>query len=899
MNSQLPQLIVHSLRCEYAVNPLGIDVRAPRFSWALTDERRGQMQTAYQVQVASSHDALLSKAADLWDSGKVLSAEQVAIAYMGAALHSGQRACWRVRAWDCDGQPSAWSEAAWFEMALLDEADWVSLWYGYPAGDNGKALYFRSALQIDKPLVAARAYVAGLGLYEFYVNGVKADDRVLDPAQTDYAQRVLYSTYDITDLLQPGANVVGAIVGHGWHGAPKLRAQLHLRFADGTTRICAMTRTGMSEADWQVSTGPILANSIYDGETYDARRERPHWCEVRIGNDDVIQEPNLWHVGVPVDAPRGRMQTQPLEPMRVIESLTPVSVTEPLPGQFVFDMGQNMVGWVRLRVQGERGQAVTLRFAENLADDGPIDQGNLRSAVCTDTYILKGAGIEEWEPRFTYHGFRYVQVAGYPGRPTLDAIVGRVVHSDAAPHGHFACSNDLLNRLQRAVLWTESGNLHGLPTDCPQRDERMGWLNDMTVRAEEANYNFDLNRLHTKWIADIHDGQDTLNGAIPDTAPYRMGARPADPVTMCYLLVPWLLYQYYGNTQAMSEHYDGLKAWIDYLTSRSREGLVEYSYYGDWSPPVAEAVPTSLGAGAVSKGTPGALISTGYYYYGSKLLSQIAAVLGRREDAYAYGAQADRIRRAYNVAFWDESRGVYGSGNQACCAFTLYMGLAPEERHAQVLATLVADVEAHEYHLTTGNLCSKYLLEVLSACGRHDVAYRLITQTTYPSWGYMLACGATTIWERWEHTKETGMHSKNHPMMATFSAWFYRYLAGIQLLPGSVAFAPFVIRPYLVNGLDFVEAHVDTLRGRVASSWRRTSTGLTLQVSVPVNTQARVSIPVRGHAAEVVIRESGRVLWQQGGVAELAAGISAATDDGEWVTFDVGSGEYQFEVTQG
>ena len=464
-----------------------------------------------------------------------------------------------------------------------------------------------------------------------------------------------------------------------------------------------------------------------------------------------------------------------------------------------------------------------------------------------------------------------------------------------AQTGRFECSNDLLNRLQRAVLWTESGNLHGLPTDCPQRDERMGWLNDMTVRTEEAHYNFGVNRLHAKWIADIHDAQDLRNGAIPDTAPYRMGARPADPVTMCYLLVPWLLYAHHGNAQAMAEHYDGLKAWVDYLTTRAAGDIVEYSYYGDWSPPVGEAVHDSLGASPVSKGTPGALMSTGYYFHGASLLARIAQVLGNDGDARTYRALAERIRAAYNRRFWDAGRQVYGSGNQACSCFSLYMGLVPEERRTTVLEALVRDVEAHEYHLTTGNLCSKYLLEVLSAMGRHDVAYRLATQTTYPSWGYMLACGATTIWERWEHTKETSMHSKNHPMMATFSAWFYRFLAGIQLEPDAAGFDRFRIRPHLVDDLQYVDAAVDTVRGRVASAWRREGDGLRLQVAVPVNATARVSVP-KPRPARFAIFEGGQVVWRDGEPVARAPGIAGAQDDGDWVTFTVGSGDYEFRT---
>ncbi|HEY3342899.1 MAG TPA: family 78 glycoside hydrolase catalytic domain, partial [Anaerolineae bacterium] len=530
--TQVSPMYVTDPRCEFMLNPLGIDEREPHFSWALQDERRGQQSTGYRVLVASSIEMLAADKGDKWDSGIIQSNAQLNVRYGGAILTSGERCYWKVRVWDDDDLPSAWIEPAWFEMGLLEQSDWKSAWYGYPAGYTGQALYFRAFVELQKPVKRVRAYVAGLGLYEFYVNGHKANDHVLEPAQTNYGKRILYTTIDITPYMHQGRNGVGAIIGHGWYGTPRLRAQIHIEYEDGDKQTCSMTRNGIDNwGDWTVGPSPITCDSIFDGETYDARLERPGWCVPEDGESPF--DPRQYWLAVPMDGPSGRMVAQTMEPIRVVSHVDPISVNEVRPGVFVFDMGQNMVGWVHLRVKGERGTAVQVRFSENLSDEGDIDQGNLRSAKCTDTYILKGEGVEEWEPRFTYHGFRYVQMAGFPGIPGLDAIRGCVVHSDVAQHGHFECGNELINRLQHAVLWTESGNLHGIPTDCPQRDERMGWLNDMTVRAEEANYNFDVNRLHSKWIADIHDEQDPQNGAIPDTAPYRFGSRPADPVTMC------------------------------------------------------------------------------------------------------------------------------------------------------------------------------------------------------------------------------------------------------------------------------------------------------------------------------------------------------------------------------
>jgi alpha-L-rhamnosidase len=894
--TNLSTMRVTDLKCEYATNPLGIDVAQPRFSWALRvqDERRGQRQIAYQVRVASSPQMLADGLADKWDSGRVQTTKQLSIVYTGQALASGERCWWSVRTWDCDGQPTAWSEPAWFEMGLLNESDWTALWLGYPAGWTGKALYFRTFFDLAKPVKRARAYVCGLGLYEFYVNGVKATDHVLEPAQSNYARRVYYTAIDVGPLLREGRNAVGAIAGHGWYGCPKLRAQIHIDFEDGT-QLVVQTRPFVGVPGWQVAAGPILSDSIYDGEVYDARLERPGWCDPAAAQREPEDRTRQWWWPFPVDGPSGRMMAQLLEPMRVVRQLEPVAVREVKLGAFVFDMGQNMVGWARLRVQGERGTTVTLKFAENANEDGTVDQGNLRGALCTDTYILKGEGVEEWEPRFTYHGFRYVQVEGYPGTPGLDAIRGCVVRSDVAQTGEFACDVDLINRIHRAVQWTEGGNLHGLPTDCPQRDERMGWLNDMTVRAEEAIHNFGLNRLYAKWIADIHDDQDA-DGAIPDTAPFRWGSRPADPVTMCYLLVPWLLYQHYGNTRVMAEHYDGLKAWVDYLGTRATNCIVGYSYYGDWSPPIAEAVWDANGPTPVSKHTPGPLVSTAYYHLGASLIARMAGVLGNAEDAGRYGALADRIRAAYNAAFWDEAKQVYASGNQACCALSLYMGLVPEERQARVLETLVRDVEAHNCHPTTGNLCSKYILEVLSSMGRHDLAYRLVTQTTYPSWGFMLANGATTIWERWENSKDTTMHSKNHPMMATLGAWFYRWVAGIQVEADGAGFDRCLIRPNMAEGMRHARGSLDTVHGRVESAWSRGAGAVTLRVQVPVNTSAWVFVP-KPAAGSLALSEGGRMIWCDGARVGQVDGIGMVRDAGEWMSVEVASGVYEF-VTQ-
>lgn len=878
-------LTTSQLRCEYALNPLGIDAVHPRLSWLLTADRRNQEQQAYQILAASTAEHLAGSRPDLWDSGIVLSADSL-VEYAGPPLVSGQRVYWQVRAWDRDGQAGPFSEPAWFEMGLLQPADWHADWIGFPGAWPGKAIYFRRDFQLEKPVQRARVYMVGLGWSELSVNGLKVNDRVLDPPQSNYSKRVLYSTDAIEDFLQAGQNTIGVVCGSGWYGAIRLLLQLNLTYTDGSTETI-VTETCYPQP-WLVSTGPIQENSIYDGELYDACLEYPGW-------DRPDHAPQNRLVAACVDGPAGMQVAAALEPIRVVETLPPQAITQPQPGVYVIDLGQNIAGWARLRVRGERGTRISLRFAEMLYPDGTINQENLRNARAEDIYILKGDGQETWEPRFTYHGFRYIQVSGYPGEFTADSVVGRVVRSAVESTGRFECSSLLLNRIQHMVHWTEAGNLHSLPTDCPQRDERMGWLNDMAARSEEAIYNFELARLLSKWVADIHDEQDPATGAITDTAPFRWGRRPADPVSVCYLLIPWLLYTHYGDTHTMDGHYEGMKAWVDFLTSCSQDQIIPYSYYGDWAPPIAFGVQGSQGSSAVSKDTPGTLVSTACYAYSAGLLARIAAVIGNQADAQHYQELAERIKQRFHACFYDESCGGYGSNNQSCNAIAVYMGLAPAEYQARLAVNLAENVlEQYDGHLTTGNICTKYLLEALTTLGRADVAYRIAAQETYPSWGYMLANGATTLWERWENATGSGMNSHNHPMMGSVSAWFFRAVAGIQADAEGPGFARFDIRPAITAELAYAQASLNTIRGLIESAWRIDQAGLHLHVRVPVGSRARIYLP---HTAASELREGNSLLAGPNGLVGLPADGLEIWLDGEQLVISLGSGEYDFQST--
>jgi alpha-L-rhamnosidase len=879
-------LTLSDLRCEYAVNPLGLDAARPRFSWILNAGagERGQRQAACQVVVASAPE-LLDTAPDVWDSGKLESAANL-VEYDGDPLSSGQRCWWQARAWDASGQPGPYSAPAWFEMGLLAPADWRAEWIGFPGAWPGQALFFRHDFQLERPVRRARVYWVGLGWAELHVNGQRIGDRVLDPPQTDYSKRVLYSTDAVEEFLRPGNNTLGVICGNGWYGTTRLLLQMNLEYSDGSSGV-VYSAAYCPSGRWRVTgAGPIRENSVYDGELYDARLEHPGW------DTPEVALPPDWPTAAGADGPGGKRMAAALEPIRVVETRRAQSITQPKPGVYVFDVGQNIAGWARLRVRGAAGERVSLKFAETLYPDGTINPENLRRARAQDGYILKGEGVETWEPRFTYHGFRYIQVEGYPGVPDAEAVEARVVRSAVEPSGRFECSSDLLNRIYRLVWQTEAANLHSLPTDCPQRDERMGWLNDMAARTEGALYNFNLARFLAKWITDVADEQDPASGAITDTAPFRWGRRPADPVSVAYLLIPWLLYVHYNDRHTLAERYDGMAAWVKYLGSRAPDGIVDYSYYGDWAPPVNLGLAGSLGSSAVSRDTPGSLVSTACYAYSASLLSRIAGVLGKTDDQAAYRALAEEVTARYNARHWNEESGGYGSNNQACNAISLYMDLVPAERRARVQANLVENVlERSDGHLTTGNICTKYLLEALTAGGRADVAYLIAGQETYPSWGFMLANGATTLWERWELATGSGMNSHDHPMMGSVAAWLYRAVAGIQADAAGPGFERFEIRPNFGGGLSYAHAALDTVRGTIECAWQVSAAGWSLDLRVPVGSQARVFVPL---APGGLLQEGESLLWQAGQpAAQLPAGLALRREAAHLVC-QVGSGAYHF-----
>ncbi len=847
------------LRCEYLVDPLGIDTPLPRFSWVLEHSERGQGQSAYEIIVSSKQDA---EAGDCWASGRVDSSDSTQVVYAGRALSSGSPYFWKVRYWDRSGRSSSFSQLARFDTGLLARGDWKGIWIG---GKN----QLRKEFELPKRVVRARAYVCGLGYYELRLNGRKVGRNVLDPAWTTYDKRVLYVTYDVTRFLRPGKNAVAVMLGQGWFKSTTLLLQMNFELEGGEKTAV------VSDDSWKGNDGPVIKDSIYDGETYDARLETPGWD--RPGFDD-----DNWVAAGRVAGPKGILSSQMMAPIQLVDTIVPLTVSNPKPGVYVYDMGQNFSGWVRLRVQGPRSTAVKLRFAELVYEDGTINQENLRGARAEDVYILKGEEEEVWEPRFTYHGFRYVELTGYPGVPTISAIRGRVVHSAVEPVGSFSCSKPVLNSLQRIIVWGQKTNLHSIPTDCCQRDERMGWMGDAQGTAEEAIYNFDMAAFYTNFLRDIRDVQDE-KGTITDTVPHIWGSRPADPAWgTAYPLIAWYVYQYYGDRRILEDHYEGIKTYVEFLRTRAENGLVKFSHYGDWV--------------AVEK-PPGSIVSSFYYYYDVLILAEMAAVLGKEKEAKTYTDLAAEIKTAFHNEFFDPNTGSYANGTQTANTLPLFLDMVPKSVRGAVWGNLFNDiVYKHDSHLTTGIIGTKYIMELLTNSGTSDLAYDIATKTTYPSWGYMIESGATTLWELWQLRQGPSMNSHNHPMFGSVGSWLYKALAGINLAEGSVGFEKIRIAPQMVRDLRHAAGSTRTVRGEVSSSWSREGRGVRLEVRIPVGSEAEVVIP-KFNIENVIIRESGRVIYDTRGFQAGTPGVRSVEAAPAGFLIKVGSGGYVFDLS--
>ena len=902
------KLQIGQLRAEHLSNPLGIDIARPRLSWVLDSSARGQRQTAYQIVVASSPELLAAGQGDLWDSGQVASDQSIDVAYAGAALQAGQRAWWQVRAWDNDSQPSAYSAPAFWELGLLTRDAWRGQWIGARlaggAYTTSPAPFLRARFTIDRPVARARLYATALGVYEPHLNGRVVGDDVFAPGWTDYDIRVQYQAYDVTDLLRLGENVLGAILGDGWYAGyvgwlerqrygdrPKFLAQLAITFADGSTQTIA------TDASWKTSFGPILESDMIMGESYDARRELPGWDAP--GYDDARWLPveRFADSGMALTAMRGPTVKRILELAPIAD---PAELKDGPNSKWIFDLGQNMVGRLRLKVSGPAGSTITLRHAEVLNPDGTLYITNLRTARQTDHYTLKGGGEEIWEPRFTFHGFRYAELSGYPGTPTRDTLTGVVVHSAMPQTGSFECSDPLINQLQHNIEWGQRGNFVDVPTDCPQRNERLGWTGDAQVFIRTAAFNFDVAGFFTSWTQDVADAQSPA-GAYPMVVPNPVvrkdrgstwpaaaidgGPAWADAGVIC----PWTIYLCYGDAGLLADRYESMRRYAEFLNDTSRDGIRCFADYdgwhgfGDWL-----ALDGSTDRfGITSK----ELLGTAFFAYSTRLVAESARVLGKTEDAERYQARFEEVRRAFQARFVTP-RGLIGSATQTCYVLALYFDLLPAELRPAALAELVRDIELRGNHLSTGFVGTPYLTWVLSEGGHAEVAYKLLKQTSWPSWLYSVTQGATTIWERWDgwtHDRgfqDPSMNSFNHYAYGAIGAWMYAAIGGIDLDPQRPGYKHIVMRPLPGGDLTSAKAELRSVYGPIRSAWAIEHGAFDWRITLPANTSATVYVPA---AAGAEVREGDAA-------AAEAADVRLLRHDADAAVFEVGSGEYHFTV---
>ncbi|MDW5597441.1 family 78 glycoside hydrolase catalytic domain [Conexibacter stalactiti] len=881
------------LTVEQAVRPLDVDVEQPRFAWRLAAEQRGLAQSAYEIEVATSAEALAAGEPDAWDSGRVVSTRSIEVPYRGAALRSDEQYVWRVRTWDQDGAPGAWSATSRFETGFIDQADWKGEWIGrgetspQPFPAITPAPQFRKQFSLGAPVRRARLRISGLGYNEVELNGAKVGDHVLDPAWTAFDDTALYETFDVTKALQNGDNALGVTLGRGylaypdkgatgaafswwaapWNGEQRLLLQLDVEHIDGSTSRV------VSDGSWTVSDSATVADDVNLGESYDAREQQAGWSEP--GFDD-----SGWDTATVVtaaNATSATLKAQAQEPSRVIETLDPVAVTSPRAGVQVYDFGTMTAGWTRIRVKGAAGTTVRLLHGERLNADGTVaGRGNIHGEpqlAQVNSYVLKGSGTETWEPRFSYQGFRYVEVTG--AQPI--SVEARVVHQDVADNGGFDSSSDLYNRFHTVMRRTLLNNLHGIPTDTPTFD-KAGWTADGHLFSDAALRNFDTAKAFAKWIDDFADAQhpDGSVGVVVPALPSFDTQIGIDPLwSNAYMLVSWDLYQYEGDVETLRRHYLPMRRLLDAVESRidTTNGIWESFSFGDWVPP------DGLGGFVPPEGWR--LSATASVVEMARTFGQIARALGRTQDAADADAFAARIADRFNAEFLDTEAGIYrtpgaqGGYRQTSNIMPLTLGIVPADQRQRVLDNLVRDIrDARGTHLHTGATGTKLLLPLLTDNGHGELANALASQTTYPSWGWMLdGLGNDTFLETWEGQAR----SLDHAFLGTVDDWLTTHLAGIR--PAAPGYAKTLVKPLVPAGLDRASAWVDTPHGRVSSAWQRAGEGVELRVEVPGNTTAEVHLPA-GDAASAHVDD-------QTGVSFLRHEAGAAV-------YAVASGSYVF-----
>ncbi len=899
------------LKVNYIEHPMGIDV-TPVFSWEYTSVERNAVQRAYQLIVADNLKDIEAGKGTLWDSKKVDTRNTLGIAYAGKTLKPATRYYWKARAWDGNGNLSPYSETNWFETGLLTEDDWKGEWIGDgsepPAKDEDfykkiPAPLFRKTFDVTKKISTARLYICGLGYNDVYINGKKAGDIWLDPGWTQFAKTVYYNVIDITGQLNPGKNGIGVILGNGWYnpmplkvfgrnlrtiltiGQPVLRCQLKIDYDDGTSQVI------VSDESWKTSESPIIRNNLYLGEWYDASMEQPGWSTPDFNDKN-------WKKAKISNGPAGKLTWEYIPPVRQFQRLKAVQITEPKPGVYVYDLGQNFAGVIRFKSQTPAGTAIVFRYAEIVNPDHSINvnttaAGQIKHpgqggpgapdvAWQEDRYYSNGKGVEVFEPQFIFHGFRYVEVTGLPYKPSLDDLEGLVLHSDIRDISEFSCSNGLFNQIQHITEWAMLSNVFSVESDCPAR-EKFGYGGDMVTVSEAYMNNFDMSTFYQKAVRDFERDSRPSGGmteCAPDNSINERGLeRGTGPVgwTLAHPFLLYQLYKYYGNEDIVREQYPALKKLVDFYHERTPDNLI-MDGIGDHNSVDERPRPVS---------------ATSAYYHHVIILAEFARLLGKDEDAKKYSQLAEEIKKAFIDKFVDQKTGEVFTGYEACQVFALYYDLLPDNLRRKAMQKLLDEIVIdRQGHMTTGIFSTKMMLNYLSDHGRDDISFLMLNQKDFPGYGYMIDNGATTLWENWDIQEHD---SKNHPMFGSVSEWFYKSVLGIQQSENSVAYSDIVIRPSIVGDLTWAKGSIHTVRGKICSSWWRFGDDIHLEVTIPANTTATIHVPVIGNALPDIY-EGNTLVVSKGEPAGADQNVKfSGLNNGESV-FMVGSGTYRFVV---
>lgn len=877
------KLTVQNLQCEYLTNPLSVSNEAPLLSWKLLSGQRGKRQSAYRILVAGKPSLLKAGQADYWDSGIVKSSRTVQVIYEGKPLSSRSELYWKVMVWDENESPSSWSDVATWSMGLLKPSDWTARWIALQEDPNPNstetypAPYFRKELHIAKPVKKAVAYVCGPGFYEMYMNGEKVGNQVLAPAVTNFdkrtiekilyayddqsTQRVLYNTFDVTGILQKGKNTLGAILGNGWYNqrdrtvegclwydTPRMLLQLEIEYKDGTKECIGTDET------WKCTTGPLLHDGIFTGEVYDARRDLGLWNKNNY--DDSTWKPSLI-----VRAPEGKLYPQLAPFDKITRTLQPEFEGRVNDSVYRYKLPEMVSGWAELSVKGKAGSSIKLLF---IGEEGE-DFGQ------SDTYILKGGKQERWEPRFTWHTFRYIYVTARDVVMDKESLIVKVVHTDPLPAGHFECSNELFNKVNESYLRTQKANFHGsISSDCPHR-ERLAYTGDAQVVVESSLLSFDMTRFYRKWFDDMEDARNKNTGYVPHTAPFA-GGGGGPAWGSAYVIMPWAYYCYYGDRTILEQHYQGMKQWVQYLSTRTdHRGIVVKEEpngwcLGDWCTPQGIQVPEPL-------------VNTAYYYHCTSLMAKAAKVLEKEKDYASFTKLGEQIKTDFNTVFFDSETNHYWEGRQGADVFPLAFGLVPEQKKEAVFAALTEQLKQTDNHFDTGILATPLLLQVLTDNGRVDLAYQLMDQRSGPGFSYLLDDKNSCLWENWD-----GRDSRCHPMFGSVVAWFYKTLGGIRMDASQSTANQIVIAPHPAGELTYCKSSYLSVYGMIRSDWRMNNGVFELTVEIPANTTATIKLPCENSNQ---ITESGVPLSKTKNVKLLGT-------EGKCCVVEVASGIYHF-----